>query len=819
VGALAAWLGVLALAVVLAWRQYDDAKSQAEHDLRNRAIVAGTVFETYFAGRIGTLQAMAAAPSVRSRDVSKMRAYFARAQPPGGDAFTGGIGWLDRQGYPRASNTRLTTPLPSYADRSYFKQVIATGRPFVSQALVTRRKPLRRVIVMAVPTRDPRGKISGVLTGGLLLQPAADNPRTTDLGYAGLEIVDRNGQQLTLQSLARPQNSRLVRTLRQRKQGVLSDAHGLDGAPGHVVAFATSKSPGWTIVIDRPAGSVFASARRSLAIELGAIGAAAILFLVVIAWAGRSSRRQLRDERSRISAWAVLTRSLSAATSFDEVRQAVARALVAQFPASMVLVSLRQGGGDQATSAVAGMLSPFSTSTSTADRAALIADRLSTTAGIALDDRDSVDAELPEANGWLHPAPGSAYAERLAVGGRTQGSLTVLLPLERALGDDDRAVIRAHADQASEALTRIAQHQIEHETATVLQRSLLPEQLPVVDGVDVAACYRAAGTDVEVGGDWYDVVRRADGIVHLTVGDVAGHGIPAATLMGQLRTAFSAYAFDYTSPSEIVRRVARHVQGPHMVTMVCVTFDPLTRELAYASAGHPPPLVIDEESRAVTRLDGRGRPPLGWDSPTEVADRNVRIPAPATLVLYTDGLVERRGQVIDDGIDRLGALLASDEHDALTAAADHVVGALLGQDAEDDAALLLARLLSTPADVRLELPAEAPLLAELRRRLRSWLSCREIDDEMSGDVVLAVSEACNNAIEHAYGDEQGVVTVDLHHDGSEISITVEDHGEWRESRSDSTRGRGLGIIERLMPATTIERDARGTRVVLRRSLA
>src|SRR5262245_8672604 len=103
VGALAAWVALIVLGAVLAWRQYDEAKTQAEHDLRSRAIVAGTIFDTYFAGRIGTLQAMAVAPSVRSADIPKMRAYFLRAQRAGGNAFTGGVGWLDRQGYARAS--------------------------------------------------------------------------------------------------------------------------------------------------------------------------------------------------------------------------------------------------------------------------------------------------------------------------------------------------------------------------------------------------------------------------------------------------------------------------------------------------------------------------------------------------------------------------------------------------------------------------------------------------------------------------------------------------------------------------------------------
>jgi serine phosphatase RsbU (regulator of sigma subunit)/anti-sigma regulatory factor (Ser/Thr protein kinase) len=815
VGALAAWMALVVLATLLAWRQYDDAKRQAEHDQRNRAILAGTVFDTYFAGQIGTLQAMAAAPSVRSGEIAKMQAYFALVRPDAGRTFTAGIGWLDRQGYARASSVSLDAPPQSYADRSYFEHVLATGRPYISQALVTRRKPLRRVIVMAVPTRDERNRISGVLTGALLLRPSADNPRSTDLGYAGLEIVDRAGQRLTLQSLERPRNFDLVRTLRSRKEGVLSDTRGLEGAGGHVVAFATSTAPGWTIVIDRPAGAVFASARRSLLIELAATAAAAVLGLVVIAWGRRWSRRQLRDERSRIGAWAVLTRSLNGATDPEEVQDALVVALAAQFPTGIAVTCLWPDE-DRSTSAIAvGERSPFSS----VDEASVrrLACGIAPDGGVALHDRERVQTELPELAERVRPAPGSVYAEQLRVGGRSAGAVAVVLPLERELGDDDRAVVRAHADQTAEALARIAQHRVERETATVLQRSLLPARLPQSDGIAVAARYRAGGDGVEVGGDWYDVVRRTDGIVHLTVGDVAGHGIPAATLMGQLRTAFSAYAFDHASPSEIVRRVGRHVRGSRMVTMVCVTFDPLTRELTYSSAGHPPPLLIDGRSGALVRLDGRGRPPLGWDSDAVVEDQRLEVGSPATLVLYTDGLVERRDRPIDDGIDRLGALVAASENATPAVTADHVLASVVGPDAEDDAALLLVRLQAAPARIRIEIPAQAPLLGELRRRLRAWLSLRGIEEHEALDIVLAVSEACNNAIEHAYRDEHGTVVLELGHDRTGISIVVEDHGAWRATRTDTTRGRGLAIMQRLMPATTIERGPQGTRVVLRQT--
>ncbi len=150
---------------------------------------------------------------------------------------------------------------------------------------------------------------------------------------------------------------------------------------------------------------------------------------------------------------------------------------------------------------------------------------------------------------------------------------------------------------------RQQQRDLEHERdiAVRLQRSMLPAALPVVEGLDVAWRYRAAGEGIEVGGDWYDVVVRADGLVQAIVGDVAGRGIGAATLMGQLRSAFHAYAFDHGSPAEVLRRMLRLVPEGAMATAVCLSFDPYTGDLRYASAGHLPPITVDGGDRAWSR--------------------------------------------------------------------------------------------------------------------------------------------------------------------------------------------------------------------------
>jgi serine phosphatase RsbU (regulator of sigma subunit) len=255
-----------------------------------------------------------------------------------------------------------------------------------------------------------------------------------------------------------------------------------------------------------------------------------------------------------------------------------------------------------------------------------------------------------------------------------------------------RARSEAHAQRAR-ARARLLRYEAERQVATTLQRSLLTD-VPAIAGIDSAARYEAGVTGLEVGGDWYDVVARPDGIVHFTVGDVAGHGIAAAALMGQLRNAFRAYAYDQTSPAAILRRLLRHMGPGEMATAICLTIDPLTMELTYASAGHPPPLMRDDETGAITQLDFAQAPPLGFAAPENVRETRLALPPRATIVAYTDGVIERRDQPIDRGIARLADTLRAS---GVELSADDLADKLIREvamvtAASDDIALLVLRL-------------------------------------------------------------------------------------------------------------------------------
>ena len=360
----------------------------------------------------------------------------------------------------------------------------------------------------------------------------------------------------------------------------------------------------------------------------------------------------------------------------------------------------------------------------------------------------------------------------------------------------------------------------EHRIAETLQRSLLPERLPKVEGLELAARYLPAGRETAIGGDWYDVLERADGRVALVVGDVVGQGLRAAATMGQLRNACRAYGLVEASPAEVVARINRLVTSgveEAMATVLYLVLDRETGEVVFTSAGHPPPLLVAPEGARY--LEGGRSVPVGAADPAVFREGTAVLPPGASLLLYTDGLVERRDVSLERRLEELASVAAPPEDD-LERLCDRILTGVLGDRIPlDDVALLAVRTEPVPADrFGLSLPAEPGSLVVLRRRLGRFLHAAGATQAEAYEVTLTVCEAAGNAIEHAYGPGDATFEVEAAFEDGDLVATVRDNGSWRARRSEH-RGRGLAIIKGLMDDVEVATENGGTVVRMRRRLA
>jgi anti-sigma regulatory factor (Ser/Thr protein kinase)/putative methionine-R-sulfoxide reductase with GAF domain len=406
----------------------------------------------------------------------------------------------------------------------------------------------------------------------------------------------------------------------------------------------------------------------------------------------------------------------------------------------------------------------------------------------------------------------------LIVQGELLGVLHVGSLQPRTFGQGDLAVLQLAAARAAPAIERarlFAALEHEHDVSMVLQRSLLPKRLVSVVGVSVAARYIPARE--EVGGDWYDVIELPRGRVGVAIGDVVGHGIAAAALMGRLRTALHAYAIESHGPGrtlELVDRFVHSLNEPAMATAAYAVFDTYSGTVQYATAGHLPPILISAGEARV--LEVTPAPPLGAFPYGRCPEHALELGHGETLVLYTDGLVERRGIALTTGIaaltDAVRGAVSPEDVCARSLAAMVPVDGL-----SDDAALVVLQNTSVPDELDLQLPADPKTLAQARRVLRRWLADRGGTEEDVAEVTIAVSEACANAIEHAYSPGPAQFGLAARDEDGEIVVTVRDRGRWRAPRGQN-RGRGLSIIVAAMDDVQIERTEEGTEVVMRRRL-
>lgn len=405
----------------------------------------------------------------------------------------------------------------------------------------------------------------------------------------------------------------------------------------------------------------------------------------------------------------------------------------------------------------------------------------------------------------------------LIVEGRVIGVMHVGSLVTREFTDENVELLQRAGDRAALAInSRLAER--ERGLADALQRSLIP-RLPDIPAVALAGRYLPAGS-AQLGGDWFDAFQLPDGRLGLAIGDVVGRGFHAAAIMGQLRSGLRAYALDEMAPHAVLERLGRllrQLEPGRTATLLYLVMDPHGGDVTMASAGHPPPVVVPEGAEPEF-VEIPGSVPLGAARHIRYEATDARFEPGSLLLLYTDGLVERAGEPLDAGLERLRAAVRPENGD-IEHLGDRLVDRLLpAGPRNDDAALLLVRALPLTGMLVAEFPAEVESIPLMRRMLGRWLgevgaSHRDIED-----LSLAAAEACANAIEHAYGLAPGLFELRsaISEDGA-VTVSISDYGNWRAPRGQN-RGRGLLLMEGLTDSVEVIHRDEGTTVELNRRL-
>jgi serine phosphatase RsbU (regulator of sigma subunit)/anti-sigma regulatory factor (Ser/Thr protein kinase) len=408
----------------------------------------------------------------------------------------------------------------------------------------------------------------------------------------------------------------------------------------------------------------------------------------------------------------------------------------------------------------------------------------------------------------------------LMVEGRVIGVMHIGTLVLREFDEDDVGLLQLAADRAAHAIDEARISEMRAVTA-IMQRTLLPEALPDIPGMRFSAKYLPAGTGVKIGGDWYDIFPLRDGRHAFVVGDVVGRGVVAASVMAEIRTALRAYMVQGHKLTDVVSMLndlLLSIGRNRGATLAIFELDPQKEELEAVLAAHLPPVLIDPDGnpRLLEQTPGL---PVGVRGGNSYESVTYSFPVGSALLLYTDGLIERRGESLDAGFERLTAAAEEAVRDTKTNLADDVYRALLDEaPLEDDVAVLAIETLRLEGPLEMTYPARAAVLAELRGTLGRWLATAGVDADEQFDLTLSTSEAAANAIEHAYGGTESSFTVRAEKDGERITVTVRDAGRWRTARAPGG-GRGLTIMRELVDEVKIASDEDGTTVELTKRIS
>ncbi|MGE2817671.1 SpoIIE family protein phosphatase [Mycobacterium heidelbergense] len=409
--------------------------------------------------------------------------------------------------------------------------------------------------------------------------------------------------------------------------------------------------------------------------------------------------------------------------------------------------------------------------------------------------------------------PGKAQGLVAVLSGAGDLALWLEFRTPRWVSAEDRLLVTVLIGHLSLAVQHVRQFESARETSLTLQRAMLP---PLEPPPGFAVCYEPAVPPLEIGGDWYDVLPIGAHRIGIVVGDCVGRGLPAAAIMGQLRSSARALLINGAEPALLLEQLdsaASLIPNAYCTTVFLAILDTESGVLQYSNAGHMPALLAGPAPATTSVLTDASSVPLAVRRDEPRPQTSLVLPPGSTLMLFTDGLVERKHESIDLGIARAADVLT----DALQLPLDGVADAVLRELApasgyDDDVAMVIYR--HQPKHFRTESEAAADNLVNIRHRLAVWLQSVGVANGLAADIVLVVNEACTNCVEHAYrGHPVGFMLVEANATEDEIRVRVVDAGSWKTPAANpGNSGRGLVLMRALSDTMEIDSSPTGTTV-------
>jgi hypothetical protein len=797
--------GLLAVALVVAGTgsllagAYRSERRSAVDRVVAEVTAEAALADQLLADQLTLLSGLASSDDIASGDPDCVQALIMRFDPLA-RGLTGGMGWADLEGRSQASAIAGPRTGISFAVTDYFRRA-RTGVPAVG-GVSRSRVADHYIVTLAVPTFDRAGAANGVLMAGIRLDTDGAFARALRLFDNEDYFVDENGLVVsaTTSVPVEPGTSwPPVPTDESARQAVgRVDAF---GRRDRVIAWAPVPSAGWIAVRSIPSSDVFTSANRLRAVGAVAISGAALTGLLsVLALARRVHRNQVETRVALASG----DRARTLASVLADVAATAARPELARVLVERALPTL---GASSARVAFAG-------------HGALHWEDGEPVGGtdvpggdtVAARARDAVALDALERRRPVHAGADGTSCAPLIYGNEVIG----LLEARWSAPPDPSTVIAFDtlADRVASAVRRAALAEAEHRATLVFQRSVLPATPSTIEGLAVDACYEPADKRFGAGGDWYDAVVLDEQRLMVMIGDIVGHGIESAGVMGQLSTAARTLARSgERSPAGVLRGLDDFVDDhpeAFCSSMLCAVFDLERRTLTHASAGHLP-ILVQLRTGGTRLLDDEPGPLLGL--PAERVDVVASLDDVAVAVLYTDGLVAR-DEPLDRAIERMVAALGT-PHDAGAASRSEelVERVMAGVPRHDDVALVTVVVEPTgPTTYSLDFDAVPTAPSDARRLVRDALGT-SFHGDLFDDAQLLTSELVSNAVEHAGGKGR---VVDVGPALVRISVTDGDARlpVMREGAPGDVGGRGLRIVHRLATRWGVDerRDATGKTV-------